>query len=171
MVMDDRSFKRLFLPYHPKLYRIAYALVGDKADAEDLLQEAYCKLWNKRHELSDIRNPEAFAVTLIKNLCLDHLRSARANRYEESIDNVSVAAEVLPDRDLEVKDEMNTIQELINRLPENQQQVLRLRSIEDCSLEEIESITGFSAVNVRTLLSRARKMIREQYERLYAYER
>lgn len=169
--MDDNSFKRLFLPFHPKLYRIAYALVGDKADAEDLLQEAYCKLWNKRYELSDIRNPEAFAVTLIKNLCLDHLRSARANRHEESIDDVSIPVDVLPDRDLEAKDEMNTIQELINRLPENQRQVLRLRSIEDCSLEEIGEITGFSAVNVRTLLSRARKMIREQYERLYAYER
>jgi len=169
--MDEYSFKKQFLPFHPKLYRIAYALVGDKAEAEDLLQEAYCKLWNKRYELSDIRNPEAFAVTLIKNLCLDHLRSAKVNRYEESIDDVSVAVMELPDRNLEIQDEMNTIQRLINQLPENQRQVLRLKGIEDCSLEEIENITGFSAVNVRTLLSRARKVIREQYEKLYAYER
>lgn len=170
--MDDDSFKRLFLPCHPKLYRIAYILVEDQAEAEDLLQEAYCKLWNKRHELSDIRNPEAFAVTLVKNLSLDYLRSARASRHEEPIEEVqSAAIDLQPDRELELQDEMKTIQTLIKRLPENQRQVLRLRSIEDCSLEEIEEITGFSAVNVRTLLSRARKMIREQYEKVYAYER
>ena len=80
--MDVENFKRLFLPLHPKLFRIAYALVGNKADAEDILQDAYYKLWSRRDELSDIRNPEAFCVTLLKNLCLDYLRSARAGRHE-----------------------------------------------------------------------------------------
>ena len=78
--MDVENFKRLFLPLHPKLFRIAYALVENKADAEDILQDAYYKLWSRRNELTDIQNPEAFCVTLVKNLCLDFLRSPRANR-------------------------------------------------------------------------------------------
>ena len=57
--MDVDVFKQRFLPFHPKLYRIAYALLDNKADAEDILQDAYCKLWNKRDELGDIQNPEA----------------------------------------------------------------------------------------------------------------
>lgn len=77
--MDVENFKRLFLPLHPKLFRIAYALVENKADAEDILQDAYYKLWSRRNELTDIQNPEAFCVTLVKNLCLDFLRSPRAN--------------------------------------------------------------------------------------------
>ena len=52
--MDVDVFKQRFLPFHPKLYRIAYALLDNKADAEDILQDAYCKLWNKRDELGDI---------------------------------------------------------------------------------------------------------------------
>ena len=76
--MDVESFKRLFLPLHPKLFRIAYALVENKSDAEDILQDAYYKLWSRRNELADVRNPEAFCVTLVKNLCLDFLRSPRA---------------------------------------------------------------------------------------------
>lgn len=76
--MDVENFKRLFLPLHPKLFRIAYALVENKADAEDILQDAYYKLWSRRNELTDIQNPEAFCVTLVKNLCLDFLRSPRA---------------------------------------------------------------------------------------------
>jgi len=169
--MDADSFKRQYLPLHPKLFRIALALVGNKEDAEDLLQEAYCKLWNKRNELSRIENAEAFSVTLIKNLCLDFLRSPKACRRNEmeSMDRaMAVASESVPDKELESRDEIGRIQQLIDRLPQNQQQVLRLRSLSGCSMEEIEQITGFSAVNVRTLLSRARKMLKEQYEKLYA---
>ena len=80
--MDVDVFKQRFLPFHPKLYRIAYALLDNKADAEDILQDAYCKLWNKRDELGDIQNPEAFSITLVKNLCLDFLRSPKASRRD-----------------------------------------------------------------------------------------
>lgn len=58
--MDVENFKRLFLPLHPKLFRIAYALVENKADAEDILQDAYYKLWSRRNELTDIQNPGSF---------------------------------------------------------------------------------------------------------------
>ena len=83
--MDVESFKRLFLPLHPKLFRIAYALVENKANAEDILQDAYYKLWCRRNELADVRNPEAFCVTLVKNLCLDFLRSPRTGRHDEDV--------------------------------------------------------------------------------------
>lgn len=172
MGMDAENFKRKFLSFHPKLFRIAYALVENKADAEDILQDAYFKLWNKRDELPDIENPEAFCVTLVKNLSLDFLRSPRANRREEEIESVfTLATDSSPEKELETKDKEQQIRQLINRLPENQRQVLRLRGIDDCSMDEIEQITGLDAVNVRVLLSRARKVIREQFEKLYEYER
>ena len=166
--MDVEHFKRLFLPLHPKLFRIAYALVENKADAEDILQEAYYKLWNRREELSDIRNPEAFCVTLVKHLCLDFLRSPRANRHEEDITQaVALSAGSSPDEELERQDKVRQIRHLIDCLPDNQRQVLRLKGIEDCSMDEIEQITGLSAVNIRVLLSRARKLIREQLDKYY----
>lgn len=161
--MDAKSFKQQFLPFHPKLYRIALAMVGNKDDAEDILQEAYCKLWNKRTTLQGIQNPEAFSVTLIKNMCLDFLRSPRANRYEEQIETVQMSVESSPDKDMERTEDVETVKRLIDKLPENQKLVIRLCGIEDCSLKEIEEITNFSGTNVRTLLSRARKTIKEQY--------
>lgn len=163
--MDAESFKRQYLPFHPKLYRIAFALLDNKADAEDILQETYYKLWDKKEELTNIRNPEAFAVTLIKNLCLDFLRSPRARRNEEEITGITLATSSSPDTELEERDQIRQVQQLISRLPENQRQVVRLRGINDCSFEEIEQITGFSAANIRTLLSRARKFIREQFDK------
>lgn len=163
--MDAESFKRQYLPLHPKLYRIAFALLESKADAEDILQETYYKLWDKKEELTNIRNPEAFAVTLIKNLCLDFLRSPRARQNEEDVTSITLATDSSPDTELEKKDQIRQVQQLISRLPENQRQVVRLRGISDCSFEEIEQITGLSAANIRTLLSRARKFIREQFDK------
>ncbi len=166
--MDVESFKRLFLPLHPKLFRIAYALVENKSDAEDILQDAYYKLWSRREELTDVQNPEAFCVTLVKNLCIDFLRSPRVGRHNEEITEVvTFSPDSSPDEKLEMKDKVQQVRHLVSRLPENQRQVLRLRGIEDCSMDEIEQITGLSAVNIRVLLSRARKIIREQFEKYY----
>ncbi|MDH6305973.1 RNA polymerase sigma-70 factor (ECF subfamily) [Parabacteroides sp. PF5-5] len=167
--MDAESFKQLYLPLHPRLYRIAYALTGNSQDAEDILQDAYCKLWSKRKEISEIRNTEAFCVTLVKNLCYDFLRSPRSRQSEEIVESLSMATGASPETEAIEQDEIRLIQQLIDKLPENQRQVIRLKGIKDCSLEEIEEITGLSAVNVRVLLSRARKIIREQYFKLASY--
>ena len=75
--MDAASFKQQFLPCHAKLYRVAFRLMGNVQDAEDMVQEAYLKLWKKRDELSEVASIEAYCVTLIKNLCYDSLRSCR----------------------------------------------------------------------------------------------
>jgi RNA polymerase sigma-70 factor (ECF subfamily) len=169
--MNGESFKRQFLPYHPRLYRIAYALTGNSQDAEDILQDTYCKLWNKREELAHIKNTEAFCITLVKNLCLDLLRSPGRNRQEEGFENLSLSTAISPETEAIRQDESRQIRRLIDKLPEKQRQVLRLRAIDDCSPEEIEEITGLSAVNVRVLLSRARKIVKEQYLKVANYER
>ncbi len=60
--MDTETFKKVFLSYHRKLYRIAYRMLQDTSNAEDVLQETYIKLWNKRDELENVDNTEAFAI-------------------------------------------------------------------------------------------------------------
>ena len=169
--MDVEIFKKRFLPFHPKLYRIAYALVENQADAEDILQEAYCKLWNKRDELAGILNPEAFSVTLVKNLCLDFLRSPRArhNEGEESLEKIVLATDSSPEKEQEEKDDIRYVHKLIELLPNNQRQVLRLYSMENYSYEEIEQLTGLSTANIRTLLFRASKFIREKFDKSNNY--
>ena len=163
--MDERWFKQQFLPFHSKLYRIAFALTGNKQDAEDIVQEVYCKLWDKRKELADIRSPEAFCVTLTRNRSLDYLRSSVSRNLQEKEDAIIVANNCSPETNLIEQDRIHVINLLINELPENQRQIIRLRGIDGCSAEEIEEMTGLSAVNIHVLLSRARKTIREKFEK------
>ena len=61
----------------PNIYRVAFRLMGNVQDAEDMVQEAYLKLWKKHDELPEVASIEAYCVTLIKNLCYDSLRSCR----------------------------------------------------------------------------------------------
>ena len=160
--MEAETFKQRFLPFHPKLYRIALALVESPEDAEDILQETYARLWSKRASLEAVQNPEAFAITIVRNLCLDFLRSPRSNSRSEPLEAITLPSEDSPDRQVEQRDQLRQVRRLIEELPPNQRQVIRLRGMEDCSLEEIAQITGFSDANVRTLLSRARKYIKEK---------
>jgi RNA polymerase sigma-70 factor (ECF subfamily) len=158
--MNAEEFKQLYYPFHPKLYRIAFALLNNADDAKDILQETYCKLWSKRTELSEVLQPEAFCVRLVKNLCLDFLRLPRNRQDNESVESLQMTTETMPDKELESKEKIRQIEAMIERLPEKQRIVIQMRGCGDCSLEEIEAAMGESAENVRVLLSRARKTLK-----------
>ncbi|MCD7925406.1 MAG: RNA polymerase sigma factor [Bacteroides sp.] len=168
--MDAANFKQQFLPCHPKLYRAAFRLMGNAQDAEDMVQEAYLKLWNKRDELTNVLNIEAYCVTLIKNLCYDALRRSQLDEDGRPPEELPLTTDTNIAREVEQRDEVNHVRKLISQLPEQQRKVIVLRDINDCSFEEIEQTTGLNAINIRVLLSRARKKIREQYNEIMNYE-
>jgi RNA polymerase sigma-70 factor (ECF subfamily) len=158
--MSAEEFKRIYYPFHPKLYRIAFALLNNAADAEDMLQDTYYKLWYRRAELSEIHQPEAFCVKLLKNLCLDFLRSPANRPDDEPAESISMTTGTTPEMELESKEKLQQIEALIEQLPVKQRIVIQMRGCGDCTLEEIEAATGESAANVRVLLSRARKTLK-----------
>lgn len=168
--MDATSFKERFLPCHQKLYRVAFRMMGNAQDAEDLVQEAYLKLWNKRNELTEIDNTEAYCVTLIKNLCYDVLRANRIEEDRRQPEELSKESEISLVKQIELRDEAEQVYKLIHVLPEQQRKVMLLRDVRECSFEEIERITGLNTINIRVLLSRARKRIREQFNYIRSYE-
>lgn len=168
--MDAAGFKKMFLPYHRKLYGVALRLLGNEDDARDVLQDAYLKLWDKRDTLGVIDNPEAFCMKLIHNMCIDLLRSAyymRERQRVELTDGFSLAA---PDNTA-ARDSVQLVKTIIARLPVQQQKVVHLRDVVGYSYKEIEQLTGLSEVNIRVLLSRARKKIREDYIKQCNYEK
>lgn len=113
-------FKRLYLPFHAKLYRIAFALVGNQEEAEDIVQEVYSRLWERKEELAAVRNPEAYAITLVKHFCLDYLRSPRANQPAAELEDAGeFLSDSSPEKETEEKDQIRQVQRWINELPLN----------------------------------------------------
>lgn len=167
--MDAEQFKQRFLPYHRKLYCVAFRLLENTSDAEDLLQEAYLKLWDKREGLLQVGNPEAFCVAMVRNMCLDQLRSGKYACRRESVELTEADVPVAADS-VELRDEVRQVRQIIGRLPRNQQQVVTLHDVRGCTYEEIELITGLQPTNIRVLLSRARKKIREEFTKWSNYD-
>ena len=159
--MDSSAFKRLLLPHYRQMYVTAMTILRNSDDASDAVQEAFTRLWEKRDDLPNIDNPEAYCITTIRRICIDRLR-----RTPYPINNLTEDTMLISDDSDEQADNRESIQLvtlLMSKLPEQQRQVLQLRAFNDCSFEEIESITGLTGVNVRTLLSRARRRMRELF--------
>jgi RNA polymerase sigma-70 factor (ECF subfamily) len=159
--MDAETFKKVFLPYHQKLYRIAYRIVQDAANAEDIVQETFIKLWNKRGDMQDIENTEAFSIIILRNTSLDYLRKTKKDYHTNYDADIPETTSLV--KQIEVQDEAEQVKKLINKLPEQQRQVMIMKHWDGYSDEEIEQITGISPGNIRVILSRARKTIREQF--------
>lgn len=163
--MNAENFKQVFLPLHSKLYRIAYRLLENQNDAQDIIQEVYMKLWMIRDECTDIQNTEAYCVTLVKNLCLTQLNKAYHRFRHEGTEQLNMAdTGISPDIYLETKDDLIQIKRLIDQMPGQQKEVMILKHFRGCSNEEIEQITGLSNGNIRTMLSRGRKKIKELFK-------
>lgn len=164
--MNADEFRQAFLPLHARLYRAAYILLENSQDAEDIVQEAYLKLWNKRNELDIRSNAAAYCVATVRNLCFSLMQTRRYQSEEPLPEYTELGTTDNPELQLEKRDEQAQLRALIASLPQQQRKVLWLRDVNECSFEEIEQATGLNAVNIRVTLSRARKKIREQFNRL-----
>jgi len=165
--MNADVFKKIYLPYHKKLYRIAYRMVENQPDAEDIVQETYIKLWQKRNDTDEIENTESFAVAVLKNTCLDFLRKMKPEIVDLTALNQKAG---FLETEIEDKEKLEYVETIVKQLPEQQQQLIRLRHYEDLSVKEIEERTGLKTGNIKVIISRARKTIKEQFFKLYKYE-
>ena len=163
MNLDD--FKIEVLPMQDKLFGFSCRLMGDTEDARDIVQEIYVKLWRMREKLHTYNNLEAFAMTMTRNLCLDKIRARRTVPYDRPFDGDS--SQKPPDEILEVNDAARQAKEIIKHLPEQQRTVIHLRDVEGYEYEEIGEMTGMNVNNVRVVLSRARKRVREELLKIY----
>lgn len=161
--MDAGNFKRTFLPYHGKLYGIAYKFLGNQNDAEDIVQETYIKLWRRREELESLINPESYAVTLLKNSCLDFIRKVKPELSSICETNIPSADSLITQ--IENRDQLVYIRDIMEQLPVQQKQVVQLKIWDNLSNEEIEKLTGLTQGNIKMIISRARKTIKELYKK------
>lgn len=164
--MNADEFKQRFLPLNAKLYKVAYLMLGNEDDAKDAVQDAYMKMWSHRDSLAHIDNPQAYCVTLVRNLCLDRHRAASIDIVDKPPEELPIASGYDTSQHIEWQQTAQLLNQCLARLPAQQQQVVRLRDLSGCSMQEIEKATGLTAVNARVLLSRARKTLRAQFQNI-----
>ncbi len=155
--MTDQEFRADILPLQDAMYRVAFILLRNEEDAADIVQDTILKLWQKHKELSRSQNHKAYCLTAARNNALSLLRS---RDICEEIPESLLAPDNLH-KNMESKESLEIAQRALESLPDNQREVIRLSSYMGCSNEDIAIMTGLTSVNVRALLSRGRRKIRE----------
>jgi RNA polymerase sigma factor (sigma-70 family) len=170
--MNTEEFKIQVYPLKNKLFRFAKRILEHTEEAEDVVQEVFIKLWNRRETLAEYRSVEALAMITTKNMCFDRIKK---KRYPvENFDDHRRFLENIPtETKADYSEEMHRIRQAMNELPEQQKMIVHLRDIEGYEFEDIASILDMQENAVRVNLSRARKKLREALSnrRIYEYER
>lgn len=154
-----------------KLYGFAFRILRNQEEAEDVVQEIFIKLWNMGEKLSEYKSIEALATAMTRNYCIDLIRRQKHNFTGDlNINEYNNVLSPSPHDQLENSESGAILQMIIDKLPDNYRYIIKLRDIEGVSFEEIAEKTEQNINTLRVTLSRARKMIRDEYNK-YQYER
>ncbi len=147
------------------LFRFAYWRIGNKEDAEDLVQETFIRMWQNRLKIRKYDRPDSFAFKVIRNLCIDYSRRKRINTIQ-LIPEININEDLLtPLRLMELKEELLQVKQELQKLPEQQQTIFFLRNVEGYEIHEIANIMGLRKNTVEVNLSRARQKIKRNFKR------
>jgi len=159
--MHTVDFKSDVLIYKDQMFRLALRILKNEEDASDIVQDCLLKLWDKRKVLADIKNIKSFSMTMVRNACIDFIRKHKPLTDKEQI-ILQRTDELNPEKELVVSDQLQMVKNIINEMNEQQREVIQLREIEGLEYDEISEITGLTINNLRVIISRARKEIRQK---------
>ena len=145
----------------PRLFGIAYRMLGSVAEAEDIVQEAWVR-W-QRTDRSVVRNPAGFLTTVTTRLALNTTESARARREQYVGPWLPEPVDTSADPSLGAENAEaleSAVLVLLEKVRPDQRAAYVLREAFDYSYDEVADILGTSAANARQLVSRARKSVR-----------
>jgi len=136
-----------------KLLRIAVAITGSKAEAEDIVQDAFLRLYQHQPSLESAAHETAWLIRVTVNLCKNRLRS---HWWRTSVP--------LLDTHPAQNENQQDVMEIVMSLPKKYRAAIHLYYYEGYSTKEIADITAQSETAVRKQLSRARKMLKDMLE-------
>jgi RNA polymerase sigma-70 factor (ECF subfamily) len=168
----ELAFQELVERNHARVIGLIYRFIGDAADAEDLAQEVFLRIYRARQTYKPTAKFSTWMFRITANVSLNALRS-RANRRDDvSIDQMGDSGDGprgIPDHECEMPDGhlrqfelKGKVQEAIQALPEKQQIAVVLNKYEGMSYADIARTIGCSTMAVKSLLARARDNLKDR---------
>ncbi len=160
---DAESYGLLYDRYVQKIYRFVYFKVHNKEDAEDVTSDVFLKAWQYILQKSplEIQSVSGLLFSIARNSVIDVYRE-RSKKPAVSIEVIAeIAQEEKSFAQLESKESIHHMVEMIKKLKQDYQEVLLLKYVEELKISEIARLLGKSSVNVRVLLHRALKKLKE----------
>ena len=163
---DEAAFSKLFHHLHPRLVKFSWRYTQTKTSAEDIVQESFVKLWQKRSAIDPQQSLLSYLYRIVRNRSLNHLR----DRHSDSI-----AVSELPDSALQSRDYIPTMVSaddeqgaqmllLIDQLPGRQREAIRLSRFEGLDHDEIAYVMDISPRTVNNHIVAAIRTLKEQWK-------
>lgn len=143
------------------MFRLACSILGRSDEAQDMMQDVAERVLRKSDDLGKVGNMDAFLARSVRNACIDRIR----RRKETTPKIPEIPDEKSPDR----WSDRQMIHKALARLPERQRMAVHLKDIEGYSNKELAAILETDETNVRTLLSRGRRALRDIIQQEIGY--
>jgi RNA polymerase sigma-70 factor (ECF subfamily) len=159
---EEATLAALVSQYAGTLYRVAFSVLRNAADAEDAVQEAFLRVLRHRDTLGEVRDQRVWLIRIVWNIVLDRKRRAKTR---PETDDVAELERVLPSGGLTAEQIASAAQHhahvlaCVDQLPAKERQVIMLSAFEELTSVEIAAVLGITESSVRSRLFRARNLM------------
>ena len=170
---DQLAFAELVELYQEKLYHMAYRMLNNKQEAEDVVQETFLRVYNNLYRYDENQKFSTWIYRIATNLCIDLLRKrklvysldAESSDYE-GLDGYSMipSDHRTPESELLISETQSIIHKAIEQLPPKYKSVMVLRYIHELSLQEVGDILDMPVTTIKTRVHRGREYLRKKLE-------
>lgn len=159
---DQDAFQFIFRKYYSMLFNYGRKLLPGNDDIDDILQELFLKIWNKRAQLSEVVSIKAYLITSFRRIALDHIKKSRKYIHSDDELNFGVTLSV---EDITISEEMNQeekrrLKSSVEQLTKRQREIIYLRFYEGLSYDEIEAIVHVNYQTIRNCVYEAIKVLK-----------
>jgi RNA polymerase sigma-70 factor (ECF subfamily) len=158
------AFRYIVSEYQQLIYTLAFRILCNEADAEDITQETFIKVWQNINRYKQQYKFSTWIYKIATNTCYDKLRSERMKNV--NIEDYDAFSETDNEELLHNKELKKLILKLTGGLSPKQKLVFTLSDIEDLEVKEIQLITGMTASKIKSNLYLARKYIKSKINNL-----
>jgi RNA polymerase sigma-70 factor (ECF subfamily) len=159
---EEEALAALVSQYGATLYRVAFSVLRNAAEAEDAVQEAFLRVLRHRAKLGEIRDHRVWLIRIVWNVVLDRKRRAKTR---PETDDVADMARILPAEGLSAEERAAAAQHrahvlgCVEQLPAKEREVLLLSAFDELSSVEIAAVLKITESSVRSRLFRARNLM------------
>ncbi len=165
---NQEAFSQLFFAYEKKLYFFSYKLLQSHADAEEVVQEVFLKVWDKRVTLDEQRSFNAYLITIAKNIIYNRAsRKITEHAYREYLQRATPSIRHHTEEVVNFSDLNAISHRFINQLPEKRRKIFLLSRFEGLSNREIAKQLNISVSTVENQMNKSLKALRNY---LYQYD-
>lgn len=160
---DCSPAAEIFDRYSGRIYNFAYRFLKNSEAAEDATQEVFVKMLKHAKQFHGDAKLSTWLFSITANLCRDYLRKAdnKAKESEETLLSLPSSPELLPDRNLERRENEQRVQQALHALTPEQREAILLSRYQGLSYAEIAQISGCSEGAVKTRVFRAMETLKK----------